>query len=78
VKEWEARDPILRLERYLIRTKLLTDEEVIRLREQSLACAQTAFEEVEREPDEVVEDTFRYHYLELPEIMERQLERRKS
>jgi TPP-dependent pyruvate/acetoin dehydrogenase alpha subunit len=66
------------LERYLVHAKLLTGGELVRLREQSLACAQTAFEEVEREPDEVVEDTFRYHYLEMPDIMEAQLERRKS
>ena len=78
VKQWEARDPLLRLERYLIRTKHLTTEEAVRLREQSLACAQAAYEEVEREPDVVVEDTFRYLYLEMPEIMEAQLERRKA
>jgi pyruvate dehydrogenase E1 component alpha subunit len=78
VKLWETRDPLLRLERYLIRTKHLTGEEVVRLREQSLACAQAAFEEVEKEPDESMEDTFRYHYSEMPEIMEAQMERRKA
>jgi pyruvate dehydrogenase E1 component alpha subunit len=78
VKQWEARDPLLRLERYLIRTKHLTEEKAVRLREQSLACAQTAYEEVEQAPDAVVEDGFRYLYLEMPEIMEAQLERRKA
>jgi pyruvate dehydrogenase E1 component alpha subunit len=78
VKLWETRDPLLRLERYLVRTKNLTEEEAARLREQSLACAQTAFEEVEQAPDEVLEDTFRYHYSDMPAIMERQLERRKA
>ncbi len=29
VKQWEARDPLLRLERYLLRTKQLTEEEVV-------------------------------------------------
>jgi pyruvate dehydrogenase E1 component alpha subunit len=78
VKQWEARDPLLRLERYLIRTKHLTGEDVVREREQSLASAQAAYDEVEREPDVVVEDTFRYLYLEMPEIMQAQLERRKA
>jgi pyruvate dehydrogenase E1 component alpha subunit len=78
VKQWEARDPLLRLERYLIRTKRLTEEEAVRQREQSLSCAQAAFEEAEQAPDEVVEDTFRYLFLEMPEIMEAQLERRKT
>ena len=78
VKLWETRDPLLRLERYLVRTKNLTEAEAGRLREQSLACAQTAYEEVEQEPDEALDDTFRYHYSGLPAIMERQLERRKA
>ena len=78
VKLWETRDPLLRLERYLLRTENLTAEEAVRLREQSLACAQAAYEEVEQEPDEALDDTFRYHYSDLPTIMERQLERRKA
>jgi pyruvate dehydrogenase E1 component alpha subunit len=78
VKLWETRDPLLRLERYLVRTKNLTPEEAAHLREQSLGCAQTAFDEVEKEPDEVLEDTFRYHYSQTPAIMEGQLERRKA
>ena len=78
VKLWETRDPLLRLERYLVRTKLLTEEEAVRIREQSLACAQTAYEEVEQEPDEALEDTFRYLYSEMPAMMDRQMERRKA
>jgi pyruvate dehydrogenase E1 component alpha subunit len=78
VKEWEARDPLLRLERYLVRAKCLTHEEAVEIREKSLACAQSAFDEAEQEPDAVVEDGFRYLYLEMPEIMEPQLQRRKE
>jgi pyruvate dehydrogenase E1 component alpha subunit len=78
VKLWETRDPLLRLERYLVRTKNLAPEEAAHLRERSLGCAQTAFDEVEKEPDEVLEDTFRYHYSQTPAIMEGQLERRKA
>jgi pyruvate dehydrogenase E1 component alpha subunit len=77
VKEWEARDPLLRLERYLIGTKHLTAEETVRQKEHSLACAQAAFDEAEQSPDTIAEDTFRYLYLDMPEIMEAQLLRRK-
>src|SRR5208337_713364 len=72
VKQWEARDPLLRLERYLIRARHLTEEEAVRQREQSLSCAQAAFDQAEKAPDEVAEDTFRYLYLQMPPIMEAQ------
>jgi pyruvate dehydrogenase E1 component alpha subunit len=78
VKLWEKRDPLLRLEKYLLGAGALTEDEVPRIREQSLACAQTAFDEAEQAPDETVEDTFHYMYLETPPMMEAQLERRKS
>jgi pyruvate dehydrogenase E1 component alpha subunit len=78
VKQWEIRDPLLRLERYLIRTKQLTPEEIVRQREQALSCAQMAFDEAEQVPDADPEDTFRYLYFEMPEIMEAQMQRRKA
>ena len=78
VKLWEKRDPLLRLEHYLLRTKALGEDDVRHIREQSLSCAQAAFEEAEQAPDTVVEDTFHYLYLETPPIMEAQLERRKA
>jgi pyruvate dehydrogenase E1 component alpha subunit len=78
VKQWEVRDPLLRLERYLLRTSALTNEEVVRHREHALACAQYAFDEAEQTTDTVAEDVFRYLYLEMPRVMELQLERRKA
>jgi pyruvate dehydrogenase E1 component alpha subunit len=78
VKTWEARDPLVRLERYLIAKKLITDEEIAKLRESSLACAQSAFEEVEQAEDTTLEDTFSHLFAEMPPIMEAQLERRKA
>jgi len=78
VKQWEPRDPLTRLERYLVRARKLTDEEAAGLREQSLDCAKSAFEEAEQVPDPSMEDTFRYHFLEMPDLLARQLERRKG
>ena len=78
VKKWEPRDPLLRLERYLVGKKKLNAEEVTRLREQSLACAQSAFEEAEQVADPDLEDTFRWHFVEMPELLAQQLERRKA
>jgi pyruvate dehydrogenase E1 component alpha subunit len=78
VKEWEARDPLLRLERYLKGKGLVSDEEARRQTEKSLACAQSSFEEVEQEPDASLEDSFQYLFAEMPPILAEQLEGRKS
>jgi pyruvate dehydrogenase E1 component alpha subunit len=77
VTEWEARDPILRLERYLVKKGLISAEEVVTQREQSLACAQTAFEETEQAPDTNLEDTFRYLFSDMPPLVSSQWERRR-
>jgi pyruvate dehydrogenase E1 component alpha subunit len=78
VKQWEGRDPILRLERYLLRKGLLAPDDPATLREQALAHARTAFEETEASPDTSLEDTFRYLYRDMPELLSAQLARRSS
>lgn len=78
VKLWEKRDPLLRLERYLLSIKALSADETRQIREQSLQCAQTAFDEAEQAPDTIAEDTFHYLYLRTPPVMEAQLQRRKA
>jgi pyruvate dehydrogenase E1 component alpha subunit len=77
VQEWASKDPLIRLERYLKKKKLITDEDATREREKALACAQASFDEVEQEPDEILEDTFQYLYDTTPPILAAQLERRK-
>jgi pyruvate dehydrogenase E1 component alpha subunit len=77
VKEWEVRDPLVRLERYLKKKKLITDEEAAKEREKALACAQASFDEVEQGDDEELEDTIQYLYAEAPPILAGQLARRK-
>jgi pyruvate dehydrogenase E1 component alpha subunit len=78
VKQWEPRDPIIRLERYLSTKGLMSPEEATRLREQSLDCARAAFEETEQAADTTLEDTFAHLFLEMPPVLAEQLERRKS
>ena len=78
VKAWEHRDPLIRLERYLLCQKKITEPDIAKIREQSLACAQTAFEEAEQVPDPTLEDTFRWHFLEMPDLLTQQLRRRQS
>jgi pyruvate dehydrogenase E1 component alpha subunit len=78
VKQWEPRDPILRLERWLSSKGLMTPEEATRLREHSLDCARAGFEEAEQAADTTLEDTFQHLYLEMPPVLAAQLERRKA
>ena len=78
VRQWEARDPILRLERYLTHKGLLSEAEAGKIREEALACAHASFEEVEQSPDTTLEDTFAYLYSELPDLLAEQLRRRKA
>ena len=78
VHQWEARDPIVRLERYLTHKGLLSEAEVVQIQEQALASAHASFEEVEQAPDTSLEDTFAYLYSEMPDLLAAQLERRKA
>ncbi|MGA2480187.1 MAG: thiamine pyrophosphate-dependent dehydrogenase E1 component subunit alpha [Spirochaetia bacterium] len=78
VRGWEARDPLLRLERYLQCRKLITEEAAAKLKEDSLAQARAAFEEAEQAPDSTLEDGFAYLYAETPDHIAEQLARRKT
>ena len=77
VKQWEARDPLLRLERYLVGRGLLTRGG--RGHPRAIAGLRArGFEEVEQAEDTTLEDTFRYLFHEMPPILAEQLERRKA
>jgi TPP-dependent pyruvate/acetoin dehydrogenase alpha subunit len=78
VRQWEPRDPILRLERYLQKKHLLSAAEVVKIREQSLDCARASFEDVERAQDTTMEETFQHLYEEMPALLAAQMQRRKA
>jgi pyruvate dehydrogenase E1 component alpha subunit len=77
VQEWVPLDPLTRLERYMISRGLISDREIQRIGEESLAAARHAFEEVERSTDPPFEDIFRYLYETMPDPLAAQLESRK-
>jgi pyruvate dehydrogenase E1 component alpha subunit len=78
VRAWEARDPLLRLERYLECRKLLDGATAARMKEEALAQARAGFEEAEQAEDTTLEDSFAYLYREMPPHVAGQLERRKG
>ena len=77
VAGWLDKDPLIRLEKYLLGRGLLTEKD----REELAAAAQDeakkAFGRAENEADPSLEDTFRYTFASMPPLLERQLKRRQ-
>jgi pyruvate dehydrogenase E1 component alpha subunit len=78
VSGWLEKDPLIRLEKYLLGRGLLTEEDREELAAAVLEESKRAFEKAEGETDPSLEDTFRYTFATLPPILERQLQRRKQ
>jgi len=76
VKPWEAKDPILRFERYLAGRKILPPEEAERVRADCRAHARAEFDEAERFRPGSLEETFRYHFAQMPPLLAHQLAER--
>ena len=77
VKRWRQRDPVTRLERFLLDREILTLEGMRSLREESISLAHKSFEEAEQVTDPSLEDAFRYLYRDVPPILQEQMARRK-
>jgi pyruvate dehydrogenase E1 component alpha subunit len=77
VKRWKLRDPVVRLERFLLDREILTAEDMRAIREECITWARESFEEVEKSEDPTLEDTFRYLFQEMPPILQEQMARRK-
>jgi pyruvate dehydrogenase E1 component alpha subunit len=76
VAEWEAKDPILRLERYLYRRNLLTEGAKKQIKNECFEEVKEAFETTEAYPEPTLEETFCHSYASMPEILTQQMARR--
>jgi pyruvate dehydrogenase E1 component alpha subunit len=76
VAGWLEKDPLIRLEKYLLDRGLLTERDREELAAEVLAEAKQAFARAESEADPSLEDTYRYTFAALPPVLERQLRRR--
>ena len=74
---WRDKDPLIRLEKYLLGRGLLTEKDREELAAAALEESKMAFERAESEADPSLEDTFRHTFASLPPVLERQLQRRK-
>ena len=78
VEVWLKRDPLIRLEKYLLTQGLLSESDCDDVREEAKAEAKRAFEDAESTPDPLVEDTFEHVFAALPISLRNQLEKRKN
>jgi pyruvate dehydrogenase E1 component alpha subunit len=78
VEVWLKRDPLIRLEKYLLSQGWLSEADCDDVREEAKAEAKRAFEEAESTPDPRLEDTFNHVFAALPVSLRNQLEKRKN
>jgi len=71
VKEWEAKDPMIRFKKYLIDKGYWSEEEDQKLEEQNTAYVGETFKKVESTGDADLLDIFKYTYKEMtPQLTE--------
>lgn len=66
--------PLVRTEKYVIAKGLITKEEIEELKKEYAKFAKEEFKFVEESQDPTIEDTFKYHYKEMPPILKEQLQ----
>ncbi len=72
--KWAKKDPIDRLEKYLIEKKAWTKKKSEKLREEVVADFKTTFEKVEKLENTALEDVFKYTYAEMTPDLQKQYE----
>ncbi len=77
VQQWAQKDPLLRIQKYLIKNKLIQSGEIETLRKEARKTARDAFEEAENYSDESLDNIYRYTFKDMPPILEEQLEKRR-
>ncbi len=78
VEEWVVKDPILRLEKYLLAGKIITDDEVKSIGDKTKKYVKESFNEVEKMDTGKVDEIFAYTYAENPPLLAEQLKVRKQ
>lgn len=78
VKEWEAKDPLIRFKKYLMDKKLLTEEQDVALEEEFNKFVQSTFSVVENRGPEELENIFKYTYAEMTPQLKEQYEYMKN
>jgi pyruvate dehydrogenase E1 component alpha subunit len=76
--KWALTDPLMRLNKFLKAKKLITDKEEKTLIEEYKKEVDRCFEEAENNPPTVLDDVFKYTYVDMPEDLKiQQMEHEK-
>ncbi|MCK5882685.1 MAG: pyruvate dehydrogenase (acetyl-transferring) E1 component subunit alpha [Bacteriovoracaceae bacterium] len=74
VLPWIAKDPLIRLEKYILNNHLMTSDEIESLRLELTKSVKAAFNKAEAHDAPTLLDTFQYTYKEMPELLKEQME----
>ncbi len=74
VEPWLQKDPLIRLEKYILKNELMTQTEMDELKTKLTKEVKAAFEEAEKFEAPSLLDTFQYTYKEMPELLKEQME----
>ena len=66
-------DPMIRLEKYILSKKLLTEDDIAAKRKDAKKYAMDEFSAVENSKDHTLEDTYKYMFKEMPDILKEQM-----
>ena len=78
VKEWEKKDPIMRLEKYMIANRIMNEAEIKNAKEEARKAVDKSVADAEAEPKQKPEDIFSYMYGEMPQKLKEQMGYMKS
>lgn len=78
VEPWKEKDPILRLERYMLEKGLLKEDEIEPMIEDMREEVMGAYRSIEHTSDTELEDIFAYHYEEMTPQLQEQLDEYKA
>jgi len=78
VTKWFEKDPLTRLEKYVLKNNIITGGAIKQLREMIESDVKNAFEKADAYVKPTLEDTFQYMYKEMPDILKEQIDAIKN
>jgi len=78
VRSWKEKDPILRLRKYIVRKKIVSNDYFENIEKVMTERVESSVAKAESYPNQTVEDIFKYMYKEMPWFLKEQLEELKK
>ncbi len=78
VEPWKAKDPILRLEKYMLAKGIIKEDEIEPMIEEFEKEVMDAYKSIEHSSDTEIEEIFAYHYQEMTPQLQEQLDEYKA